>query len=86
MITSSYRDEARIVASVQSGCDDYIGKPFNLDMVRNKLDKLGIKENSHSIAANETSAPAQYLQLEPERTEETKEEVAGRMVEVQGLF
>jgi putative nucleotidyltransferase with HDIG domain len=59
MMTSSYRDKARIVASVQSGCDDYIGKPFNLDMVRNKLDKMGIKERSHSIPAKETSAPAQ---------------------------
>ena len=59
MMTSSYRDKARIVASVQSGCDDYIGKPFNLEMVRKKLDKLGIKEHSQSLAAKETGAPAQ---------------------------
>ncbi len=59
LMTSSYRDKARIVASVQSGCDDYIGKPFNLDMIRDKLDKLGIKERNHSIAATEPSTPAQ---------------------------
>jgi putative nucleotidyltransferase with HDIG domain len=59
LMTSSYRDKARIVASVQCGCDDYIGKPFNLDLIRNKLEKLGIKERNHSIAATETSSPAQ---------------------------
>jgi hypothetical protein len=31
-------------------------------------------------------APFQYLNLEPERIAETKEQVAERMVEVQGLF
>ena len=43
LMTSSYRDKDRIVASVQSGCDDYIGKPFNLDLIRDKLKKLGLK-------------------------------------------
>ncbi|CAB1062876.1 hypothetical protein D1BOALGB6SA_7658 [Olavius sp. associated proteobacterium Delta 1] len=58
LMTSSYRDKERIVASVQSGCDDYIGKPFDLDLIRNKLDKLGVKERTLSIQANETRAPA----------------------------
>lgn len=58
LMTSSYRDKNRIVASVQSGCDDYIGKPFDLDLIRNKLDKLGIKERTLSIGANETLRPA----------------------------
>ena len=58
LMTSSYRDKERIVASIQSGCDDYIGKPFNLDLIRNKLDKLGIKERTLSIGANATSTPA----------------------------
>lgn len=58
LMTSSYRDKNRIVASVQSGCDDYIGKPFDLDLIRNKLDKLGIKERTLSIGANETRRPA----------------------------
>ena len=59
LMTSSYRDKERIVASVLSGCDDYIGKPFNLDLVRTKLEKLGVKERYHSSAANETRTPAQ---------------------------
>jgi HD-like signal output (HDOD) protein/DNA-binding NarL/FixJ family response regulator len=52
LMTSSYRDKQRIVASVQSGCDDYIGKPFNLELIRYKLDKLGIRERTRSIGAN----------------------------------
>ena len=58
LMTSSYRDKKRIIASVQSGCDDYIGKPFNLELIRYKLDKLGIKERNHSIGANEPRTPA----------------------------
>jgi len=52
LMTTSYRDKDRIVASVQSGCDDYIGKPFDPDLIRDKLAKLGIKELSPSAAAN----------------------------------
>ena len=59
LMTIAYRDKDRIVASVQSGCDDYIGKPFNLDLIRDKLDKLGIKERNHATAATATSTPAQ---------------------------
>ena len=58
LMTSSYRDKERIVASVQSGCDDYIGKPFNPDLIRNKLGKLGIRERPLSVGANATSTPA----------------------------
>ncbi len=58
LMTSSCRDKERIVASVQSGCDDYIGKPYNLDLIRNKLGKLGIKEHAMSRATNETGSPA----------------------------
>jgi len=58
LMTSSCRDKERIVASVQSGCDDYIGKPFDLNLIRNKLDKLGIKERTLSNRANATRTPA----------------------------
>ena len=57
LITTSCRDKDRIVASVRAGCDDYISKPFNLKLIRNKLRKLGIKERSHSTGVNETSTP-----------------------------
>lgn len=58
LMTSSYRDKKRIVASVQSGCDDYIGKPFNLELIRYKLNKLGIKERSSLAGANEPRTSA----------------------------
>jgi HD-like signal output (HDOD) protein/DNA-binding response OmpR family regulator len=58
LMTTSYRDKDRIVASVQSGCDDYIGKPFDLDLIRTKLSKLGIKERTLSSGATDTSMPA----------------------------
>jgi len=48
LMTTSYRDKDRIVASVQSGCDDYIGKPFDLNLIRTKLGKLGVKERGLS--------------------------------------
>ena len=58
LITTSCRDRNKIIACVQAGCDDYIGKPFNLNLIRNKLDKLGIKERSPSTGFEEISTPA----------------------------
>ena len=48
LMTTSYRDKERIVASVQHGCDDYIGKPVTLELIRNKLEKLGIRQQTLS--------------------------------------
>lgn len=42
LMVTSYCDKDRIVASAQSGCDDYIVKPFDDDLIRQKLVKLGI--------------------------------------------
>jgi len=58
LLSTSYRDKDRVVASIQSGCDDYIGKPFDLNLIRNRLSKLGVKERTLSTGANETSTPA----------------------------
>jgi|GEM_PF-373293 len=57
LMTTSYRDKDRIVASVQSGCDDYIGKPFDLNLIRNKLGKLGVKERSLPGQPKKTRPP-----------------------------
>jgi HD-like signal output (HDOD) protein/FixJ family two-component response regulator len=58
LMISSYRDKNRIVACIQSGCDDYIGKPFDLDLIRNKLGRLGIRERSLAAGANAAAAAA----------------------------
>ncbi|UCD79656.1 MAG: HDOD domain-containing protein [Desulfobacterales bacterium] len=65
LMTTSYRDKDRIVASIQSGCDDYIGKPFDLNLIRDKLSKLGIKERNPSTGENEagTATPTTTDQL-----------------------
>ena len=57
LMTTSSRDKSRIVASIQSGCDDYILKPLNLNLIRNKLGKLGVKELTFSTREDETSTP-----------------------------
>lgn len=44
LMATSYRDKDRIIASVQSGCNDYIGKPFDIDIIRKKMAKFGIRE------------------------------------------
>jgi len=53
LMATSYRDKDRIIASVQSGCNDYIGKPFDIDIIRKKLAKLGIREIDHRDEADE---------------------------------
>ena len=42
LMVTSYGDKDRIVACAQSGCDDFIVKPFNDDIIRQKLNKLGL--------------------------------------------
>jgi HD-like signal output (HDOD) protein/ActR/RegA family two-component response regulator len=49
LMVTSYGDKDRIVASAQSGCDDFIVKPFNDDIIREKLVKLGIIEPQPSM-------------------------------------
>jgi HD-like signal output (HDOD) protein/ActR/RegA family two-component response regulator len=44
LMVTSYGDKDRIVACVQSGCDEYIVKPFDSDVINQKLAKLGIIE------------------------------------------
>jgi HD-like signal output (HDOD) protein/CheY-like chemotaxis protein len=61
LMATSYRDRDRIIASIQSGCNDYIGKPFDIDIIRKKLAKLGICEPDQpnkSEDSGEASLPA----------------------------
>ena len=60
MVTSS-RDKERIIASVQSGCNDYIVKPFDIEIIRKKLAKYDIHdpgEQSRIEAAQASPPPA----------------------------
>ncbi len=42
LMVTSFTDKNRVVSCIQSGCDDYIAKPFDLDTIGKKLSKLGI--------------------------------------------
>ena len=42
LMVTSYADKDRVVACVQAGCDDYIVKPFDDSLIRQKLNKLGV--------------------------------------------
>ena len=42
IMVSSHKDRDSIIASVQTGCDDYITKPFEREIIIKKLDKLGL--------------------------------------------
>jgi HD-like signal output (HDOD) protein len=41
-MVTSFTDKNRVVSCIQSGCDDYIAKPFDLNTIGKKLSKLGI--------------------------------------------
>jgi HD-like signal output (HDOD) protein len=41
MITSS-SDKETVLSSIQAGCDDYLVKPFNRDIISDKLEKFGL--------------------------------------------
>jgi HD-like signal output (HDOD) protein/DNA-binding NarL/FixJ family response regulator len=66
LMATSYRDKDRIIASVQSGCNDYIGKPFDIDIIRKKLARLGIRElavqhETDDIAPASPPAAGQFI-------------------------
>ena len=43
LMATSHTDKDRIIASVQSGCNDYIGKPFDPVVIHKKLAHLGLR-------------------------------------------
>ena len=43
LMVTSFTDKDRVLICIQSGCDDYIAKPFNIDTISKKLSKLGIR-------------------------------------------
>ena len=43
LMVTSFTDKDRVLICIQSGCDDYIAKPFDIDTISKKLSKLGIR-------------------------------------------
>ncbi len=43
LMVTSYTDKDRVLGCIQSGCDDYIAKPFDINTIGKKLSKLGIR-------------------------------------------
>ena len=42
LMVTSFTDKDRVLGCIQSGCDDYIAKPFDINTIGKKLSKLGI--------------------------------------------
>ena len=43
LMVTSHSDKDTIITSIQAGCDDYIVKPFDREVIIKKLEKLGFR-------------------------------------------
>ena len=43
LMVTSFTDKDHVVGCIQSGCDEYIAKPFDINTIGKKLSKLGIR-------------------------------------------
>ncbi len=43
LMVTSHSDKDTFITSIQAGCDDYIVKPFDREVIINKLEKIGFK-------------------------------------------
>jgi CheY-like chemotaxis protein len=57
LMVTSYTDKKRVISCIQSGCDDYIAKPFDVNTIGKKLSKLGIRLKNKKLeeSGNDTS-------------------------------
>ena len=42
LMVTSHSDQTTVMASIAAGCDDYIKKPFTLELVTQKLNGMGL--------------------------------------------
>ncbi len=42
LMVTSHGDQATVISSISAGCDDYIKKPFTLERILLKLEKMGL--------------------------------------------
>ncbi len=43
LMVTAHGDKDLVMTSIAAGCDDYIVKPFSLDTITQKLEKVGLK-------------------------------------------
>ena len=59
LMVTSFTDKERVISCIQSGCDDYIAKPFDLNTIGKKLSKQGIRlKNKKSEESVENTSNA----------------------------
>ena len=64
LMVTSMKDKGSIITCIQSGCNDYIVKPFDINVIRKKLEKLGIQKEA---AGNEKADDLDPLQITTEQ-------------------
>ncbi len=42
LMVTSHSDQATVMSSISAGCNDYIKKPFTLERILQKLEKIGL--------------------------------------------
>jgi HD-like signal output (HDOD) protein/ActR/RegA family two-component response regulator len=64
MMVTAQMDKDQVLSCIEQGCDDYLAKPFNVQMIRKKLQRLCIK-NNNAATMDETATQA-YRKLSGE--------------------
>jgi len=63
LMVTSYTDKDRVLICIQSGCDDYIAKPFDIDTIGKKLSKLGIHARNKALRDPRTITAVHILSM-----------------------
>jgi HD-like signal output (HDOD) protein len=57
LMVTSFTDKDRVVSCIQSGCEDYIAKPFDLNIIGKKLERLGIRQQNDQPDTKDSESP-----------------------------